>query len=109
MGRLSWYITNRALGIYLKGLYWLLLRGKGLTVGLSLRKVQSFFTDGYYQQHFSGKELAAEFAVVGLTLKSLRVTHMSRPMFPLIPRRLDEYLKGKVGLLLVAELAKKKS
>jgi 2-polyprenyl-3-methyl-5-hydroxy-6-metoxy-1,4-benzoquinol methylase len=90
---------------YLKGLYWLLLRGKVFSVGPSFQRVQAFFTDGYYQQHFSRKELAAEFERFGLALKSVRTTHMAKRMLPLIPRSLDKYLKRKVGLLLVAEVA----
>jgi len=103
-GALVMVYNKHSARYYLKGFYWLFLRGKVLSVGPSFRRVQGFFTDGYHQQHFSPKELATELARVGLAVQSMRITHMAKRMLPLIPRTLDEYLKRKVGLLLVAEV-----
>jgi hypothetical protein len=43
---------------------------------------------------------------LGLTANNLAITHMSKKMLPLIPRRLDDALKRRYGWLLVIEAAK---
>lgn len=99
-------VYNRAsLRYYLKGLYWLLLKGR-LFKGDSLRSVQRFFTDGYYHRHFAPGELASCLSGVGLTPTRVAVTHMNKTMIPFLPRRLDEYLKARFGWLLVVEFTK---
>lgn len=100
-------VYNRAsLRYYLKGLYWLIAKGKVSEVGWSLAAVQQFYTDGYYHRHYTANELIAELNEVGLRCKRVISTHMAKPMIPLFPRRLDELLKRKWGWLLVAEVEK---
>lgn len=102
-------VYNRAsLRYYLKGLHWLLLKGK-LFQGDSLPKVQRFFTDGYYHRHFTSGELARSFTSVGLTLTRVSVTHMNKRIIPLIPVRIDDFLKANYGWLLVVEFVKKEA
>lgn len=47
-------VYNRlSLRYYVKGVYWLIMKGKIGKVGFSLGAVQHYFTDGYHQRHFS--------------------------------------------------------
>ena len=99
-------VYNRlSLRYYLKGLYWLFFKRK-IFKGYSLRTVQRFFTDGYYHNHFTAKELALSLSDVGLTTHRISITHMSKRMIPFILRRLDDYWKTKYGWLLIAEFYK---
>ncbi len=100
-------VYNRlSLRYYLKALYWLVLKGKIMDVGPSLSKVQRYFTDGYYQRHFSAGELARDLSESGLIVTRVSITHMAKKMIPLIPRRLDGYLKRTLGFLLVVQFVK---
>jgi len=100
-------VYNRlSLRYYLKGLYWLVVKGKIMRVGCSLSKVQRYFTDGYYHRHFSAGELTRHLSESGLMVTRVSITHMAKKMIPLIPRRLDDYLKRTVGWLLVVEFVK---
>ncbi len=99
-------VYNRlSLRYYLQGLYWLFLKRK-IFKGYSLSKVQRFFTDGYYHNHFTAKELALSLSDVGLTTHRISITHMSKRMIPFIPKRLDKFLKTKYGWLLIDEFIK---
>jgi len=93
---------------YLYGLYWLLARGK-IFAGHDFVSVQGFFTDGFYQRHFSPEELGAAFDRAGLDTERISLTHTVNKMLPGIPRWLDEWLKRKAGWLLVIEFAKRGS
>jgi ubiquinone/menaquinone biosynthesis C-methylase UbiE len=105
-GRALCMVYNRAsLRYYVKGLAWLVLRGKALQ-GFGFAGVQRFFTDGYYHRHFSKGEFAALFAEAGLRLDRMSVTHMAKHMVPLVPRRIDDGLKHRYGWLLVGEFSK---
>jgi hypothetical protein len=88
---------------WIKGLIWLLLRGK-LLRGDTFETVQRFYTDGYFHRHFTPDELTHALA----PLRVVRVikTHMSGRMLPLIPRRLDEWAKNHWGWLLIAEVCR---
>jgi 2-polyprenyl-3-methyl-5-hydroxy-6-metoxy-1,4-benzoquinol methylase len=99
-------VYNKAsLRYWMKGLIWLLLRGR-LLAGDSMRSVQRHFTDGFYHRHFTPKELARLCQGLGLKPERVAATHMSKKMLPLIPRRLDELLKRRYGWLLVIEATK---
>jgi len=99
-------VYNRwSLRYYLKGLYWLLVKGK-IFSGDNMSSVQRFFTDGYYHKHFSPKELDACLSDLGLPIQRCSITHMGGKMLPIIPKFLDEYLKRHWGWLLVAEFRK---
>lgn len=99
-------VYNRdSLRYWLKGLYWLVLKGK-LFSGETLSSVQRFFTDGFFHRHYSGKELAAALKRAGLGHVRISRTHMRKKMIPLIPPALDDVLKDRYGWLLVAEFQK---
>lgn len=99
-------VYNRSSARYwIKGLIWLLLRGR-LFMGDSMASVQRHYTDGYYHRHFSASELQGALEGVGFRVKRIAVTHMSKRMIPLIPRWLDELLKEKWGWLLIADVRK---
>jgi ubiquinone/menaquinone biosynthesis C-methylase UbiE len=88
-----------------KGLYWLIVKGK-LLRGHRMASVQRFFTDGYYHRHFTAGDLTEMLAGAGLTVRTTAVTHMAKRMAPHIPVRLDDWLKARWGWLLVAEFEK---
>ena len=90
---------------YLKGLYWLLVRGK-LFRGDKLETVQRYFTDGYYHRHFTRRELRDALTAAELAVDRVFVTQMEKKILPGIPRWLDLYLKARIGWLVVAEFAK---
>lgn len=105
-GSLLIMVYNRAsLRYWVKGLIWLLLRGR-LFAGDTMRSVQRHFTDGFYHRHFTPRELAAVCRTIGLQPRRMAVTHMAKKMLPLVPRRLDEALKRRYGWLLVIEAEK---
>lgn len=99
-------VYNRnSLRYYLKGLYWLILKGK-LFVGDSLATAQRYFTDGYYHKHYTPAELVSSLASVGLKTKKTSIDHMAKKMVPFIPKNLDDYLKRTMGWLLIVEFVK---
>jgi len=69
--------NRKSLRYYVRGLQWLLLRGK-LFQGFSLASVQQFFTDGYYHRHFSPAELRSFFSAAHLAVTQIFVTHMGK-------------------------------
>jgi 2-polyprenyl-3-methyl-5-hydroxy-6-metoxy-1,4-benzoquinol methylase len=102
-------VYNRhSIRYYLLGLYWLIARGK-LFAGHDLVSVQQFFTDGFYQRHFSPAELRDAFRNAGLDAERISLTQTVNKMFPGIPAWLDEWLKSRAGWLLVIEFAKRSS
>jgi ubiquinone/menaquinone biosynthesis C-methylase UbiE len=90
---------------YLKGLYWLIAKGK-LLRGHSLRSVQDFFTDGYFHRHYTRSELVAALAAAGLRNIRTTVTQMQKKILPCVPAWLDAWLKDRFGWLLIAEFEK---
>jgi ubiquinone/menaquinone biosynthesis C-methylase UbiE len=105
-GRVLCMLYNRdSLRYWLKGLYWLLARGK-IAQGYGLAGVQRFYTDGYYHRHFSKREFVGLFACEGMTLERLSITHMAKRMIPLAPRPIDEWLKSRAGWLMVGEFCR---
>jgi 2-polyprenyl-3-methyl-5-hydroxy-6-metoxy-1,4-benzoquinol methylase len=97
--------NKNSLRYYLKGLIWLLLKGKILQ-GHNLNSVQKFYTDGFYHRHYKANELSNDLRTVGLSAERISITHMSKKMIPLIPRGFDEFLKHHYGWLLVIEFRK---
>lgn len=99
-------VYNRnSIRYYIKGLKWLLLRGK-IFKGYNLEKIQSFYTDGYYHRHFTSNELKRSLASKGLISDKISITHMKSKCFPYIPHFLDEGLKLLFGWLLISEFHK---
>jgi len=100
-------VYNRwSLRYWIKGLYWLLVKGRILK-GDDLDSVQRFFTDGYYHRHFGKRELNKSLTAAGLEVTGFAITHMKKKMVPLVPVWLDEYLKRTVGWLLIATFEKR--
>lgn len=99
-------VYNRnSLRYYLKGLYWLIVKGK-FFAGDTLETAQRYFTDGYYHKHYTPAELASSLASVGLQTKKISIDHMAKKMIPFIPKALDEYLKSILGWFVIVEFAK---
>jgi 2-polyprenyl-3-methyl-5-hydroxy-6-metoxy-1,4-benzoquinol methylase len=105
-GGLVMVYNRHSIRYYLYGLFWLLARGK-VFAGHDLVSVRQFFTDGFYQRHFSPEELRAVFSSAGLDAERISLTHTVNRMFPGIPRWLDAWLKRRAGWLLVIEFAKR--
>jgi ubiquinone/menaquinone biosynthesis C-methylase UbiE len=97
--------NKSSLRYYLKGIYWLLVKGK-IFKGDSLSSVQRFFTDGYYYKHYIPKELVSELSDIGLTADRISISHMDKKMIPFVSKKFDDYLKKKYGLLLIVEFQK---
>lgn len=94
---------------WLKGLFWLIFKGK-IFQGHSIESVQDFYVDGYYHRHFTGSELAASLAQGGLRAVKVYATQQQEPILPGLPSgRLDEWLKHRFGWYLVAEFEKPKA
>ncbi len=105
-GRVLCMVYNRdSLRYWLKGLYWLLMRGK-VAQGYGFASVQRFYTDGYYHRHFSKREFVRLFARNAMTLERLSITHMAKRMIRIAPRSLDEWLKSRAGWLMVGEFCR---
>jgi len=88
---------------YLRGLYWLIVRGK-LLKGYSLKSVQDFCVDGYYHRHFSKSEMARCLRAVGLLPTSIFATQQNISLIPGIGGSLDRVLKKAFGWYLIAEI-----
>ncbi len=97
--------NKNSLRYYINGLYWLLIKGK-IFQGYNLKRVQDFYTDGYYHRHFTPKELKKELERLGLKCSSVFTTHMGTKMIPFIPNWLRKWLKNHYGWLLVAKFKK---
>lgn len=99
-------VYNRnSLRYYLKGLYWLIVKGK-IVGGDTLESVQRHYTDGYYHKHYRPTELESVLASLGLKTKKTSIDHMAKKMIPLIPKSLDDFFKRTVGWLLIVEFVK---
>jgi 2-polyprenyl-3-methyl-5-hydroxy-6-metoxy-1,4-benzoquinol methylase len=96
---------RHSLVYYLKGLYWLLAKGK-IFRGYSLESVQSFYTDGFYHRHFSRRELRQALQAADLEVSQVIVTQMQKKILPFLPRFLDEFLKDRFGWLIIAKISK---
>jgi hypothetical protein len=90
---------------YLKGLWWLVAKGKILS-GHTLASVQDFYTDGYYHRHFTRRELAQGLGASGLSVARITVTQMQKKILPFVPGPLDRWLKSRIGWLIVAEFTR---
>ena len=95
--------NKNSLRYRLKGVNWLFAHGK-IFKGENLESVQKYYTDGYYHRHFTPSEFGKALESRGLMVKTMRQTHMSKRMLPLLPRAVDDYCKAKWGWLLVAEI-----
>lgn len=97
---------KRSPNYYLKGLWWLLVKGK-LFRGHDLDSVQSFYVDGYFHRHFTIPEMASALETAGLRPTRLFACQQQQPILPLpLPAALDEWLKHRFGWYLVAEFDK---
>jgi ubiquinone/menaquinone biosynthesis C-methylase UbiE len=90
---------------YIHGLFWLLFRGK-LFSGHNFESVQGFYTDGFYHRYLTKAQLKQKLATVGLSVNSFHITQYEKKILPGIPSGLDEFLKRRFGMCLVAEFSK---
>lgn len=88
-----------------KGLAYLLLKGK-LFQGDDLYTVQRHYTDGFYHKHYTRLSLRESLQGVGYQVDRIDVTHMSSRMIPFIPESLRNWLKTRIGWLIVAQVSK---
>lgn len=86
---------------YLKGLQWLILKGK-IFQGYGFQSVQRFFTDGYFHRHFTRRQLHKALTEAGLEVTDVIVTQMEKKIFPGLPVWLDRMLKKRFGWLIIA-------
>lgn len=91
---------------FVRGLYWLLVKRKALE-GYTLPTVQALFTDGYYQRHFTARELRAVLARAGLATTRTSVSHMTDRYSARVPLPLDRWLQRNFGWLLTIEFEKR--
>jgi DNA integrity scanning protein DisA with diadenylate cyclase activity len=98
--------NRQSLRYWLKGSYWLLVKGK-LFQGESLASVQRYFSDGYFHKHYTDRELRQMFTSLGMTDFRVSVTHMAKQMIPGLPRAFDQMAKRRYGWLLVIEFRKR--
>ena len=91
------YLRNTIHGLLFKGMIF-----KGETP----KSVQRLYTDGYYQRHFSPRELRQCLEKEGLQVSRVTITHMKEQMFYKWPKAVDDYLKDKIGWLLAMEFTK---
>ena len=101
-GLIMVYHTN-SVRYWLKGLMWLVLKGKFLA-GDNFETVQRFFTDGYYHKHYTRDSLTKAMQEAGFEVEGIDVTHMSSRMIPFIPESLRQFLKRRFGWLIVARV-----
>lgn len=96
---------HTSVAYYIHGLYWLLLKGK-LFQGDTIHNVQRHYTDGYHHRYLTKTDMDSLLDSVGLATQTLTVTQYQKKILPLIPRTLDEYLKNRFGMCLIAEFEK---
>lgn len=100
-------VYNRhSLRYFQAGIHALFLRGK-IFKGETFKSAQRFYTDGFYHRHFSPRELTECLAKEGLSVDKITITYMDEQMLYKWPKFVDDYLKDKIGWLLVAEFTKK--
>lgn len=98
-------VYNRnSLRYYLKGIYYLLLKGNWRNH--SLASVQTLFTDGYYQKHVTISEMRDMLTRLRFSTLEFELSHMSKKYVPFIPRPFDEWIKTKLGWLLIVRFKK---
>jgi 2-polyprenyl-3-methyl-5-hydroxy-6-metoxy-1,4-benzoquinol methylase len=90
---------------YLRGLYWLLARGK-IWQGYNIETVQDFCVDGYYHRHFDAREFAQALSGADLTPVYVTATQQDDPILPFVPAGLDRWLKKRFGWYLLAEVVR---
>ncbi len=100
--------NKNSLRYYLKGFYYLIFKFK-LFLGYNLDSVQKFFTDGFYQKHYSKSELRKILKEIGFKNISFDLTHMQKKSylpFTIKNYLIDKFLKKNFGWLLVAKFSK---
>jgi len=90
---------------YVKGLIWLLLKGK-VFKGYSLKTVIDFYVDGYFHRHFTKQELTESLSQANLITQNVFTTQQEQKILPFIPKRLDLYLKYHFGWYLISTFKK---
>lgn len=105
-GRGLMMVYHRAsLFYWLKGLYWLIVRGR-IFAGETLESVTNRFVDGYYHRHFTRGELTRALRGAGLVPVHIFATQQQEPVLPGLRGPLDAFLKQRFGWYLVAEFCR---
>ncbi len=99
--------NKNSLRYYFKGFYYLFFKLK-IFKGYNLDTVQKFFTDGYYQRHFTKSELNKILLKIGFNNISFEISHMEKSYLPFFSKHsfIDNFLKRKFGWFLIAEFKK---
>jgi 2-polyprenyl-3-methyl-5-hydroxy-6-metoxy-1,4-benzoquinol methylase len=96
-------VYHRASLVYwLKGLYWLLGRGR-VFAGETFESVTNHYVDGYYHRHFNRSELAQALRGAGMDPLRVFATQQQEPILPGLGGPLDALLKRRFGWYLVSE------
>lgn len=96
---------RRSVVYYGLGLFWLIAKGKILS-GNTFQSATDFYTDGFYHRYLTRKELATMLARQGLSVTRLHVTQYKKPILPFLPAFVDEWMKARFGMCLIAEFAR---
>lgn len=102
-GRFMIMVYNKnSLRYWFKGAYELFIKLK-IFKGYNFESVQKFFTDGYYQKHYSPMELIKELKSIGFKDLKYELTHMEKKYTPFFDKKTigDNFLKKNFGWLLV--------
>ena len=99
--------NKNSLRYYLKGLYYLIFKFK-IFSGYNLDSVQKFFTDGFYQKHYTKSELRKILKKIGFRNISFDLTHMNKSYLSFTKNNslIDKFFKKNFGWLLVAKFSK---
>ena len=105
-GRGLMMVYHRAsLVYYLKGLYWLVARGR-IFRGDTFESITDLYADGYYHRHFRRRELARCLRDAGLEPTLVTATQQEEAILPGLGGRWDAMLKARFGWYLVAEFGR---
>jgi len=107
-GRCFIMVYNKnSLRYYLKGLFYLFFKLK-IFSGYNLKTVQKFFTDGFYQTHYTKSELRKILEEIKFTNIKFNITHMQKAYLPFFKKDslIDKFLKKNFGWLLVVKFEK---
>jgi hypothetical protein len=99
--------NKMSLRYYCLGLYYLFFKFK-IIAGYNLDTVQKFFTDGYYNKHYTSSELIEILNNVGFKNIKIEIDYMAARVFPGVKKgsSLDIYLKKKFGWFLIVRCNK---
>lgn len=93
---------RHSIAYYMHGLYWLFIKGHFFR-GYRMHNVQDLYTDGYFHRYLTRAELAKLVSDAGASIERISVTQYEAKIIPGLPAVIDEWLKRKFGMLVIAE------